>query len=99
MLGLGLTLATLTHRIYLDRHAAFLSSKRFVTQSNGHKAKDDLGDDASFSEVGELIILYKLRELITAFLGAFNGGGRGMPCGPLDGYEPTDHGEPPSLNA
>ncbi|XP_078356526.1 transcription factor 4-like isoform X4 [Oculina patagonica] len=31
--------------------------------------------------------------------GAFNGGGRGMPCGPLDGYEPTDHGEPPSLNA
>lgn len=31
--------------------------------------------------------------------GAFNGGGRGMACGPLDGYEPTDHGEPPSLNA
>jgi len=31
--------------------------------------------------------------------GAFNGGGRGMACAPLDGYEPTDHGEPPSLNA
>ncbi|XP_058948125.1 transcription factor 4-like isoform X1 [Pocillopora verrucosa] len=31
--------------------------------------------------------------------GAFNGEGRGMPCGPLNGYEPTDHGDPPSLNA
>lgn len=67
-----------------------------MTQSNGRK---EVVDDTSFSEVGELIILYRLRQLTTGFLGAFNGGGRGMPCGPLDGYEPTDHGEPPSLNA
>lgn len=31
--------------------------------------------------------------------GAYNGEGRGMPCGPLNGYEPKDHGDPPSLNA
>ena len=41
------------------------------------------------------------KTLTLSFLltGAFNGGGRGMPCGPLDGYESTDHGDPPSLNA
>lgn len=65
ILGLGLAFATLTlYRIYLDRHATFLFSKRCVTQSNGRK---EVVDDTSFSEVGELIILYRLRQLTTGF--------------------------------
>ena len=47
----------------------------------------------------EIWHILRLIHLFFFLAGAFNGGGRGMACGPLDGYEPTDHGEPPSLNA